>query len=141
MEKKLEVGVRIGGGSPPGYLWNVVILKVARKESLKFLDETQYQHVSEQVKEMAREADPSHSQTQSVDDLGDFMELRDKGGPLGKINVRVFFFLDKEKTPGSIVILGAIKKENDGPTPGAVKVCMRRRKRLYLSGVLGEPQV
>jgi len=141
MEKKLEVGVRIGGGPPPGYLWNVVILKVARKESLKFLDEAQYYYVAEQIKELAREGDPSHSETQSVDDLGEFLELRDKGGPLGRINVRVFFFLDKEKSPGSIVILGAIKKENDGPTPGAVKICMRRRKRLYLSGELGEPQV
>ena len=48
---------------------------------------------------------------------------------------RVFFFVHKPQQ--AIVVLGAIKKENNGPTPLGAKVVMKRRKRLYLSGAFG----
>ena len=65
--------------------------------------------------------------------IDDFFEVRDKGGVLGKINVRVFFFIEfKSRT---IVVLGAIKKENEGQTPGPTKLTMRRRMRLYMEEV------
>ena len=47
-----------------------------------------------------------------------------------KLNVRVFFFVHKPSR--TIVVLGTIKKEKDGPTSVGDKITMRRRKRLYL---------
>ncbi len=60
----------------------------------------------------------------------DYFEIRDKGGILHKINVRLFFFVHKPTR--HIVVLGAIKKENNGPTPIGDRLTMRRRRRLYL---------
>src|SRR5947209_3401899 len=115
MKKDVKVGVERGGGPPPGYLWDVLILNVAYDEAMKFLSEDQYQHLAMQFKQLAREADPTHSVTASVDAIEDFHELRDKGGILGGMNVRVFFYLHKVKS--ALVVLGAIKKQNAGPTP------------------------
>ena len=110
----------------------MLILSIAFTEAKKFLNDCQYEHMADQVKELAREADPTHSLTASVDAIEDFHELRDKGGPLGGINVRVFFFVDKATT--NLVILGAVKKQNDGPTPVGDRRRMARRKRKYLNG-------
>jgi hypothetical protein len=131
-KKDLKVGVHEGGGPPPGYRWSVQVLNVAFGEAMSFLDADQYQHASQQVKELAREADPSHSVTQSVDRVEDFYELRDKGGILGNINLRIFFHLNVDQSV--MVILGAINKKNDGPTPQGVKVTVRNRLRRYLRG-------
>src|SRR5215469_490289 len=114
MKRPVKVGVLRGGGPPPGYQWNVHILDLAFDETMGFCNGDQYQHLAMQMKELAREEDPTHSQTLSVDAIEDFHELRDKGGILGGMNVRVFFFLDKKIQ--ALVVLGAIKKQNDGPT-------------------------
>jgi hypothetical protein len=70
-----------------------------------------------------------------VDAVGDFHELRDKGGVLGGINLRIFFLVHKPK--GAIVVLGAIKKQNNGQTPLGDKLRMARRMRKYLNGDYG----
>jgi hypothetical protein len=124
--------VQRGGGPPPGYKWTVWIADVAHREARKFLNADQYQHIAMQIKELARADDPTHSETASVDAIEDFHELRDKGGILGGMNVRVFFYLDKPKK--ALVILGAIKKQNDGPTPKPDKIRMARRLRKYRNG-------
>jgi hypothetical protein len=90
-----------------------------------------------QVKELAREEDPTHSQTASIDAVENFWELRDKGGILGGMNVRLFFVLDKKIR--ALVVLGAIKKQNDGPTPLGHRRRMARRSRKYLKGEYQEP--
>ena len=136
MAKQVKVGVTQGGGPPPGYCWDVDILDEGFHEVMKFLNKDQYAHLALQFKELARESDPSHSQTARVDAIETFFELRDKGGILGGMNVRVFFLLDKEKP--SIVVLGGVKKQNDGPTPIGVKVRMRRRARKYRNGDYAE---
>jgi len=128
--KAVKVGVQEGGGPPPGYQWNVEILNSAFDEAMTFLDGDQYDHLARQVRELARQEDPTHSQTIDVRPIEDFHELRDKGGILQRINVRVFYFVHKPAR--IVVILGAIKKENNGPTPMGDKITMRRRKRLYL---------
>lgn len=133
----VKVGVRRGRGPAPGYRWDVLILDIAYAEARKFLNDDQYQHVAMQVKELAREVDPTHSATASIDAVEDFHELRDKGGILGGLNVRVFFFLDKARH--ALVVLGAIKKPNDGPTPKPDKIRMARRKRRYLNGDFNGP--
>jgi hypothetical protein len=134
MAKKVKVGVQRGGGPHPGYRWSVLILDDAFKEAMDFLSDDQYQHLAMQFKELATERDPTHSPTASIDAIEDFHELRDKGGILGNLNVRVFFYLDKAER--AIVVLGAIKKQNDGPTRIGDKVRMRRRLRRYRSGEL-----
>ena len=60
---------------------------------------------------------------------------------LGKINVRVFFAIDKRKLHGvdhrAIVVLGTIKKESEGKTPEGDKIRIGRRLRKYLAGDYG----
>lgn len=86
--------------------------------------------MADQVRELARQDDPTHSRTVDVRPIEDFYEIRDKGGILKKLNVRIFFFF--QKAARRIVVLGAINKKNDGPTPLGDKRTMQRRKRLYL---------
>ncbi len=136
MANEVKIGVQRGGGPPPGYRWTVLVLDIAYSEARKFLNEDQYQHMAMQVKELAREHDPTHSSLVSVDAVDDFHELRDKGGILCGLNVRVFFFLDKRIS--ALVVLGAIKKQNDGPTPIGDRKRMARRKRKYLQGDFDE---
>ena len=138
MSKPLKVGVHQGDGEPP-YSWNVIVLDLAFHDAMEFLDEAQYHHVVEQVQELAREVDPTHSVTQTVSKVEDFFELKDKGGPLGNINVRVFFILDKPRV--AIVVLGAIFKQNNGQTPFGDKKRIGRRKRKYLAGDYGQAEV
>jgi hypothetical protein len=134
---KLKVGVHAGGGPPPGYLWNVAIAEFAYDEAMKFLDEDQYSHLAGLFQELARHEDPTHSLILSVEAIEDFHELRDKGGVLRNLNVRVFYYVDKRAGSRTIVVLGAIVKQNNGPTPQAVKVRIRRRVRTYLAGEYG----
>jgi hypothetical protein len=122
-----------GGGPPPGYRWTVQVLDAAWKEADDLLDEAQMAYLASQVRDLAREPDPTHPPTLDVDDLGDFLELRDWGGVLHPINLRVFFFLDHPRR--DIVILGVIHKKNDGPTPRAVVLRMQRRRRNYVQTI------
>src|SRR5262245_39342202 len=91
----IKVGVKRGGGPPPGYRWTVLIVDQGFDEVMGFLNDAQYQHMAMQVKELAAMDDPTHSATVDVRPVEDFFEIRDKGGVLGGMNVRVFFFLDK----------------------------------------------
>ena len=137
MAKQLKTAVQTGAGPDPGYQWRVIYLDLARRDALGFLDECQYHHIADQIKQLAREDDPTHPRTLSVDKVEDFYELREKGGPLGKINVRVFFIVQPHPTR-QIVIIGAIKKENEGATPIGDKVRMRRRCRRFHNGDYGQ---
>jgi hypothetical protein len=130
--KEVKIGVKEGGH--PGYLWTVKILDMAYRESRQVLKEAEYQHMAMQVKALATEETPSHSQLCSVDAIEDFYELRDRGGPLGGKNVRVFFGLNTDNGFKDIVVLGTIVKQNNGPTPQGDKIRMRRRWRKYKAG-------
>jgi hypothetical protein len=134
-KRPVKVGVRSGAGVP-AYHWNVGILNVAFDEAMGFLNEAQYAHLRMQVQTLARELEPSRSELVDVRPIENFYELRDKGGILGNINVRLFFGVDKDGDR-CILVLGVIKKENNGHTPQGDKVLMRRRWRDYLSGDYG----
>lgn len=136
-KRQVKVGAQLGGGLPPGYAWSAWFLDIAGDEGLKLLGRDRYDHMVMQVKALAREHDPTHPATASVDAIEDFYELRDKGGILGKLNVRLFFHLDKEKS--AIVVLGVIHKQNDGQTPVGDRKRMARRKRKYINGDYGGP--
>jgi hypothetical protein len=137
MEKRqIKVGVHEGAGPSPGYKWHVWMLSLVHDEVCGFLNKVQYQHMAMQVKELAGEDDPTHSTTASVLPVEDYFELRDKGGVLGKKNVRVYFGIDGTKK--SIVILGGIKKESDGRLPEGTRILMNRRWRKYKRGDYGQ---
>jgi len=127
--KPVKIGVKEGEGPPPGYTWNVFILTQAFEEANDFLDADQYHHMANQVRDLATHEDPTHSDTVDVRAVEDFHEIRDKGGILGKINARVFFFVHKPSR--GIIVLGAIKKENDGPTPTGDR--LRARKTIIVT--------
>jgi hypothetical protein len=126
-----KVVVKQGGGPPPGYSWNVFVLETARKEANKEYNESQYYRLSVEVRELARQAVPTQRITVDVQPIGGFYEIRSKGGVLGKINARVFFFVDAKSQ--SIVVLGTIKKEDEDQTPPYVVRLMARRMREYLN--------
>lgn len=129
-KKKIKVGVKEGGGPPPGYRWNVQILDAAFSEAMGFLGPDQYDHMAMQVRELARQEDATHSDTVDVRPVEGYYEIRDKGGILRRLNVRVFYFVHQPAR--TIVVMGVIKKENDGATPLGDRVRMRRRMRSYI---------
>ena len=51
--KRVKIGVTEGGGSPPGYLWNVDIVDQSFDEAMSFLNEDQYEHLAAQFRELA----------------------------------------------------------------------------------------
>lgn len=138
MAKRLRTGVnrQSGSGFDLAYEWGVFYLAQAREEAHSLLSEAQYHHVADQFKQMALEAEPTRSPLVDVRPIEDFFELRDKGGPLGKLNLRVFFTIDHNNR--AIVVLGTVKKEAEGRTPAGDKLTMRVRKRRYESGEYGK---
>ena len=64
-----------------------------------------------------------------------FYELRDKGGVLGNINLRVYFAVVHEER--LLLVLGCYMKEDEGRAPGYIKVRMKNLLRhavLVLKG-------
>jgi hypothetical protein len=139
--KPIRVGVREGAGPPPGYRWSVGILSLAFNEAMSFLTPVQYEHLAMQLKELASQEDPTHSMSISIRSMSpeSYYELRDKGGVLGKLNVRVFFGVDKDSR--AIVVLGSINKKNDGQTPLGDVIRIRRRWRMYQNNEYGKPRI
>lgn len=131
-KKSVQTLANIGAGPPPGYQWSVVSLQFVRKERAKLFTELESNHIADVVRQLAKEESPPLSELVDVRGIEDFYEIRDKGGPLGTKNVRVFFGLDKEDR--SIVLLGAILKQNNGNTPLGDIIRIRRRWRLYQAG-------
>lgn len=135
MVKPLKIGLKAGAGPLPGYQWTVAFLSVARDEAMGFLNDEQYAHVVDLLRALALEDDPSHPSTVTVEKVEHFYELKDKGGVLGKINLRVYFTIDTKEN--AIVIIAAIKKEAEGQTPVWVKIRVRNRLRKFREGEFG----
>ena len=131
LRKPVKVGVREGKGPPPGYEWNIDIIEPSHSESMSFLNKEQYDHVASQIRELARQVEPTRSQAIDVRSVDDFYELRDKGGILQKINIRVFFCMCRSTR--TIAVLGAINKKNDGKTPPHIRILMGYRMRRYFA--------
>ena len=132
--KDIRTGVQAGAvnGTDAPYVWSVGFLAIARAEAEAFLSPEQYHHVVDQVRSLAREQDPTHPATVSVSQIEDYYELREKGGPLNKINFRGYFILDNHRR--TIVFLCGYKKEDDGATPNWIKLRVRMRRRRYIAG-------
>lgn len=128
-----------GKGPPPGYRWHVLSLNFAYRDARRLLDDDQYYYIAEQVLDLAAQIDPTHPEGLSVDAVDDFFELRERGGILNGLNVRIFFAIDDVRQ--AIVVLGVIHKQNNGPTPIADKIRINRRLRLYRNRQLKIPVV
>ena len=117
------------GGPPPGYEWSVVSFPQARDEARKILDLAQFRHIAEQVRELARLPEPTRSESVDVRPVEEMYEIRDSGGELRNLNVRLFFYPDKSCR--TLVLLGFFAKKNDGPTRPVDKARMKARLARY----------
>lgn len=106
--------------------WRLLYLEAAAREGRKILDDIQYAYVLEAFDEIALARDPKSPETHDVVPIYDFFEFRDKGGHLGKINLRVYFSVHEEVR--SIVVLSTYKKEDEGKTPA--RIVRRAKNRL-----------
>jgi hypothetical protein len=117
--------------------WKVLALKKAREDAKDFLNDTQYAHVVELVRRLKDWQDRKQLTDLRIQKIrNDLWELKDKGGVLGKINVRVFFAPLSERK--EIIVLGAFKKEMEDQTPGHMIVKMERRLSDYLEDQEGK---
>src|SRR4051812_2575239 len=113
------------GQDDPPLLWDLKYWPAAAAET-EFLTPQQYWHEAEQLREAARCEDPCTCETLDIRKFGDgIWELRDKGGCLGKINLRVYFHLDTAHR--AIVVLGVLKKEDECQLRQSVVVRIERR--------------
>lgn len=133
---RLKVGAFAGEECLFGkYSWNVGILDQAYGEARKILTPEQYEHVKQQVQQLACLCEPARSVTVDVRSLNDLWEIRDKGGVLGKLNIRLVY--GQDSTRRCLVVLGCFLKKADGKTPlGIIRRC-ERRWRLYKNGEMG----
>lgn len=108
-------------------LWKLAYLTVAEKEGRRILNDDQYAHVVSLFDDLATEENPRVSLSQDVDQVEDFYELRDKGGILGNINVRVYFSVDDQYK--TIVVLACDKKEQEGQIAVHMKKRVKNRAK------------
>jgi carbon storage regulator CsrA len=111
----------------------LVPLKVAIKDGRGFLSAGQYLHVADIVRRLADWNNPEEIKDLRIEPIQGLWELKEKGGILGRINVRVVFAYLKDRD--EIVVLGAFKKENEGQTPKHIIIRMHNRLRVYLEEV------
>jgi hypothetical protein len=114
----------------------VAVIAVAKKEGRSFLSPAQYLHVTDLVKQLTGFGVRQFESNLRIEPLGDFWELKDKGGVLRRLNVRVYFAHVDQRN--EIVVLSTYKKEDDGPAPAHIIYRLKNRLRLYLDGELTE---
>lgn len=115
-------------------VWLLGYVTTAQDDAKKFLTPEQYAHAVRQFDELAAEQNPRKSLTQDVRPIDEFYELREKGGILGRINLRAYFAVFDEAR--LILVLGCYKKEDDGQTPPFIKIKMRNRLRFAKTIIL-----
>ncbi len=132
-DRPSRIVLREHGGPPPGYCWTVDLMGPASADARKVLTTDQYNQIASQFTLLAANDEATRHELLDIRPIENYHELRDKGGIFGRTNVRVFYFAIKD--PRIIVILGVVKKENDGPTQMHTKFTMRKRRRDYLKAI------
>lgn len=131
--RKQETSQGLAGGQGR---YKVVVLACAKREGRKILNAGQYEHVSDIVKRLVDFDDAQEMSDMRIGPIGDFFELKEKGGLLGNINLRLFFGrLNRER---EIVVVKAYKKEEESQTPRHVVLNVESRLRAYCRGDLRE---
>ena len=108
------------------------VLGVAAKEGWEILTPGQYLHVKDLIKQLVGFGRREFESNLKIGPFGDYWELKDKGGTLGKINIRVYFAFESDLN--KIVVLHTYKKEDDGQAPPHIKQKLNNRFRLYKQG-------
>ena len=116
--------------------WDVHVLKIARKEGKNILNQTQYDHVVEVLKRLTDWEDKEEISDLRIEKIQDFYELKDKGGVLGRLNLRVYFATVPDNK--DIIVLKTYKKEEDGACPRYIIINVEDRLEDFLSGNLQE---
>lgn len=114
----------------------VVVLAVAKAEGHDFLTPAQYLHVVDLAKQLVGFGARRFDSALTIAKLQEFWELKDKGGVLGRLNVRVYFKYEVDRN--EIIVLSTYKKEDDGKAPSHILLRLRNRLRAYLNGELQE---
>jgi len=112
--------------------WVVVILEVAKKEGRKILSDFQYDHVVEILKRLVHFGNAEEVSDLKIEPIESFYELKEKGGILGRINLRVYFGTIPEE--GELVVAKTYKKEDDGSAPRHVILVVEDRLEEYKTG-------
>lgn len=129
-QRSARVDIETAATATAEPLWRLGYLDVAAKDAKKFLTEDQYAHAVQLFDVLAADVNPRTSQALEIESIEDLFELKDKGGILGKINLRVYFAVIDERH--LILALGAYKKEDDGKTPSHIRVRIRNRLRVAM---------
>ena len=108
------------------------VLPIAAKEGWEMLTPGQYLHIKDQVRQLVGFGIKRYESNLTIAPFGDFWELKDKGGTLGRKNVRVYFAFNSELN--KIIVLHTYKKEDDGAAPPHINLRLKNRYRLYLQG-------
>lgn len=110
----------------------VAVLPIAAKEGWEILTPGQYLHAKDLIKQLVGFGVREFDSKLRIEQIGDFWELKDKGGTLGRINLRIYFRFAQESN--EIVILKTYKKEDDGSAPPHIVIGLKNRFRQYLDG-------
>ena len=129
---------RSAGGSEngPRAPWQtVVVLPIVAKEGWDELTPGQYQHVKDLLKQLVGFGRREYESNLTIAPFGEFWELKEKGGVLGRKNIRVYFRFDSEAN--EVVVLHTYKKEDDGQAPPHIMIRLKNRWNLYKAGHFG----
>ncbi len=118
-------------------IWQgVFVPRIVRLEARSFLTLAQYVHVTDFVKQLSGFGSRRYDPTLRIEPIGDYWELKEKGGVLGKINVRIYFA--HVAAHNRVVLLSAYKKEVDGAAPPHILLRLKHRLRSYHNGELDD---
>lgn len=116
--------------------FSVVALQIAKREGRRFLTDVQYEHIVEIERRLAWWPYPEEIADLRIEKIGDLYELKEKWGPLGRINFRAYFGVWMPQR--QVVIVKSYKKEEDDQTPRHVVIAAEDRFDDYKSGLLRE---
>ncbi|HZZ29328.1 MAG TPA: hypothetical protein VFE46_15130 [Pirellulales bacterium] len=110
----------------------LVILPIMIREGRDVLTDGQYLHIKDHLKELTGFGARKFTTQLRIAPFEEFWELKEKGGVLGRKNIRIYFFHDTDDS--DIILLMTDKKENDGQASPSIKYILRNRLRLYRQG-------
>lgn len=130
--KSAKTWQKIDPTASPPKLWALKYWPSVTSET-DILNHSQYWHVADLLDQLSCAREPSKCETLSISPFDRFWSLEDKGGVLGKINLRVFFYVNSTKQ--EIVVLGVHKKEDESQLRKSIVIRILRRLDLYLNSI------
>ena len=110
----------------------LVVLPVVKKEGHKILSDVQYDHMVEILRRLVDFGNKEEIGDLDIKPIRSFFELREKGGILGRINLRVYFGTFPEEN--KLVIAKVYKKDEEGAPPRHIVILVEDRLEQYKAG-------